>query len=544
MDRKKRVDAAWLYAAAILLALAFRLTDHKTSEPFVSTVGFGMELTLEAGMLLAWLISVRRRLLPSPWRVCIVASALLFLFFLAVSTVNYRIADQNDLALKRFCWYLYYIPLLFTPALFLITCLGIARGKAKSRGVNAVLLCAAGVLFAFVITNDLHYLVFKPHDPALFYSSARYYSRGPVYYIGFVIVAAEVLSGAVRLAVLLRKRAQLLGVLIPVVLLPFYGLLSMLAYRIFGVYFLLMPQYSIFCIVCFLECCIRLRLIPYNENYTAFFRTMRFPAVITDAALSPVFRTAAPVEANRAQLRAALDAPLYLTEDLRLSSMPLKAGNVFYTEDESELNRMNERLTDANELLQTEQTLIRAETELQELKARTESRSRIYTEISKKTSARQRAISRLLDGASPDAPDFQRVLALASIYNVWIKRSANLLLVNEGEPDADVRELTLALEETARYLVYLGVKMEVSVNAAGTLPRALVFDLYETFETITEASLPGMTRLFAAFTADEMRLVADAPPPAVLPETPLPVTVTVSEGLTYFGISAEGGEGG
>ena len=540
MKPKKRIDPAWFYAAGLLLALVFRLIDHKTSEPFVSTVGFGMELTLEAGMLLKWLNSVRRRLLPSAGRVCIVAAALLFLFFIAVSAVNYRVADQDFLAFKRFCWYLYYIPLLFTPALFLITCLGIAKGKEKLRFTTALLLAASGVMLAFVLTNDLHYLVFIPNDPAYFVSAGGY-RYGPVYYIGFVMVAAEMLSGAVLLAVLFRKRVQFFLVLLPLLLMPFYLPLSRYLHVATGVMFLLMPQYCIFCITCFFECCIRFRLIPHNENYTSFFRSMRFPAVITDASLSPVYGTAVPVAANRAQLRQALDTPVYLTEDLRLSGMPLKAGNVFYTEDESELNRMNERLTDANELLRTEHTLIRAETELQEQKARTESRSRIYTEISEKTYVRQQEISRLLESTSPDAPDFRRVLALVSLYNVWIKRSANLLLVNEGQPEVEARELTLSLEETARSLVYLGIKMELSNSVAGTLPRALTFDIYETFEALTEACLPGMTRLYAALTGDTLRLVTDAPPPAVLPETPLQASVRVSEGLTYFVISLKGG---
>lgn len=542
MKREKHIDAAWIYAACILLALAFRLADHKTRNPFASTLGFGMELALEAGMLLIWLNSVRRRLLPSPGRICIVAAALLFLFFIAVSAVNYRIADQNDLSFKRFCWYLYYIPLLFTPALFLITCIGIAKGRGKLKLPAALLLSVSGTLFAFVVTNDLHYLVFTPNDPLDFRSSGGY-GYGILYYIGIVIVAAEMLSGAVLLAVLFRKRLQLLAVLIPVALLPFYKPVSVLMFRISGVLFLTMPQYCIFCLVCFFECCIRLRLIPYNENYTAFFRCMRFPAVITDAAFTPVYRTAVPVDADRGKLRAALSAPVYLTGDLRLCGIPLKAGHVFYTEDESELNRMNERLKDAGELLETEHTLIRAENELQAQKARTGSRSRIYAEISEKTYARQQRISRLLENTSPDAPDFRRVLALVSLYNVWIKRSANLLLVNEGEADVDARELTLALEETARYLVYLGVTMETAGGAGSLLPRAVAFDAYETFEALTEAALPGMTRLYAALTENTLRLVTDALPPAVLPDAPLPVTVTQSEGLTYFAVPLKGGNG-
>ncbi|MBQ9507258.1 MAG: hypothetical protein IJR51_08905, partial [Clostridia bacterium] len=86
MKTKRRPDAAWFYAAGILLVLSFRLMEHKTTLPFLSSVFFGLELTFNVSMLLVWLDSVRRRLLPSPARSCIVAAAILFLFFLAMST--------------------------------------------------------------------------------------------------------------------------------------------------------------------------------------------------------------------------------------------------------------------------------------------------------------------------------------------------------------------------------------------------------------------------------------------------------------------------
>ena len=532
MKTKKRPDAAWFYAAGILLVLAFRLTAHKTTVPFLSSVSFGMELTFNVGMLLVWLVSVRRRLLPSPARSCIIAAALLFLFFLAMSTLNYRVADQDDLAMKRLCWYLYYVTLLFAPALFLITCLTIAHGKRAMRW-GAACLTVSGILLAFVLTNDLHYLVFVPDDPAHFYTGSGY-GYGPVYYIGAVFVAFEALFGTVRLAVLFRKRVQFFLVLLPLLMMSFYLPLSRYLHMATGVMFLLMPQYCIFCITCFFECCISFRLIPHNENYAAFFKDMQYPAVITDAGLHTVYRTASSVDASPSLLRDALVSPVFVTEDLKLSGKALKAGIVFYTEDMSELNRMNERLSDANELLETEHTLIKAENDLREQKAQTESRGRIYAEISKKTYERQRKVSDLLKNTSPDAPDFDRVLARVSLLNAWIKRSANLLLVDEGSHEIDARELTLAMEESARYLVYLGVKTDVSGDAAGKMDRTSAFEVYETFETVVEALLPGVKRILAAFTEDGLRMVTDAAPPEAPPETPLPVKIWQSDGLTYF----------
>ena len=543
MKSKKRPDPVWFYAAGILLVLGVRLLDHKTKSYSLSTLCFGVGLMADAVMVFAWLHSVRRRLLPSRARACMAAAALLFLFFLAAGAVNHRIVDQADLGFKRACWYLYYLPLLFTPSLFLITCLDIVPPRRERFPWGTACLCVSAALAALVLTNDLHLLVFIPENPAAFatYGDYRY---GVPYYAGFAFVVGEILFGAVRLAVSFQKRRQLFAVLLPVLLMPGYIPLDLLQWRLFSLRLLLMPQFCIFCMMCFFECCIRFRLIPYNENYSAFFRHMRFPAVITDGGLSPVYRTAAPVEAAREQLRQALAGSVYLTEDLRLSGRALKAGDVFYTEDETQLHRMNERLRDANELLRSEQTLIRAENELKEQRARAESRSRIYAQIAEKMVGRRREAATLLEDARPGAPEFDRVIARVSLLNAYIKRGANLLLVNEGEDTIPLDELALALEESARYLIYLGVTMRVARLDSVSISRGLAFSLYESFETLLEASLSGMTRLHAAVSGAGLRLVTDGAPPETMPETPLPVSVQHDDGCFYYIIPGGKGEGG
>lgn len=65
------------------------------------------------------------------------------------------------------------------------------------------------------------------------------------------------------------------------------------------------PEILIFCMLGVFEACIRSRLMPRNENYAAFFSAMKIPAMITNAALSPVYRTAEALDAGPEQLRAA-----------------------------------------------------------------------------------------------------------------------------------------------------------------------------------------------------------------------------------------------
>ena len=91
------------------------------------------------------------------------------------------------------------------------------------------------------------------------------------------------------------------------------------------------------------------------------YRMPRTPALVADGALRPVCRSGGALEADGSQLRAALASQLYLTPDLKLSGHKLRGGYAFRIEDEVGVRRAQERLLDANELIESENSLIRAE---------------------------------------------------------------------------------------------------------------------------------------------------------------------------------------
>ena len=88
---------------------------------------------------------------------------------------------------------------------------------------------------------------------------------------------------------------------------------------------------------------------------------------------------------------------MYPQEDIRLSGMEIRAGYAFWTEDESELHRENRRLEAANEILSEENSLIRAENELKEKKARLDAQNRVYDRIAAELFPRQKRIESLLE---------------------------------------------------------------------------------------------------------------------------------------------------
>ena len=114
------------------------------------------------------------------------------------------------------------------------------------------------------------------------------------------------------------------------------------------------PEINLFGMLGVLEVCIRYHLIPHNANYADFFEAFRMPALATDRGFRPVYRSGEELAADTDRLRAALASPVYLNPDLKLSGRPVRGGYAFWAEDESGVHRAQERLAEANELIESE----------------------------------------------------------------------------------------------------------------------------------------------------------------------------------------------
>ena len=217
----------------------------------------------------------------------------------------------------RLMWYGYYIPMLLVPALFLMSSLSLRnltgekhsaerRGKnhaeshVKNRGdrrpdsrKELLLLLPAALAILGVVTNDFHYLAFRPKSGITGLTGrGGTYNYGILYYVCLAMTAFMVLAGLGTLFASFRKRAGFRSLLQPVLMIVAAAVLILLerwmeACGIPHPYN--PPEIFIFCAVGLIESCIRGRLIPYNENYSGFFRALDLPVMITDRSMKPEY---------------------------------------------------------------------------------------------------------------------------------------------------------------------------------------------------------------------------------------------------------------
>ena len=542
----KQTQSVWLFIGFYLLAGVFNLLT-KTRITLVDSLMFSLNFAVYAGMILFWAQSVRTRLLPSGARSYILVSAALMLTAFLLRTFKYRILT-GEIVISRYTTYAYWIYTLLIPTLFLMTAIRIWLGEQKDENRKEhFLLIPALLLCLLALTNDLHGFVYLPKvELTDFDIKNGLYSYCTGFYLLHIWMGLMALSGMTILLRITRKRS---GGVMGCVILVLALWLGMELLNILVIERNHLPsmyhttEIRVFAMMAIWEICIRARLIPHNENHVRFFEKLTLPVMITDRNLNGVYQGAVPIAASKDELLASLTAPVYITEDTKLSGMALPAGYAFWTEDERELHRENRRLESANELLSEENDLIRVERQLKEKKTRLDAETEVYRQIAAAIYPRQREIDALLDGVSPEDEGFPATLAKVCVLNAYSKRKSNLLLLSEDTLPKSNRELFLALQESTRFLSCCGIEAAAVGEEYTDFPLPLVRELYDSFEAALEAYLPFLKRMTVSLTADGLRMALEASEDPTLPPIALPVERRQEEGTTYLTIRKKtGGE--
>lgn len=489
--------------------------------------------TVYLGLAILWTVLTERRILRPEVRRAMLSTGLLFVFLLTVRLGRYDLFSGIP-NVKRYMWYLYYVPMILLPLLTFRTSLFLGKSDAQrpSRYWRLLALPAGG-LCAAILTNDLHGLAFRFADVSL--PNAEAYTRGPFYYaaVGWI---ALLLTGA--LLNVLRHATLSLGLrslLLPAIG-PLHYLLVAVTYQplldLFGFTLHKYPEAFCFMIAAFWEGCIRTGLVPSNTDYEVFFSLSHISAALKDRMGERRLVSAADAGGNAA--------------DLLHRETPVSGGTLLWTEDVSDLNRLRETLAENNRRLAEETDLLAAENRLLEQRAAVASKNRIYDTIAALMEPQTAEISRLIGLAEADPAQRERALRKACLLTVYIKRSTNLMLLAEAAPLLSTRELGLCISESMDYLSQMGVAAYFSDGTALLLPAERLLAAYAAFEAVAGAEgLGGLTvsaKQEGAFYT--LRLSAEADTPLPAPKAPgFTVTAEADDGVTVLTLrTATGGE--
>ena len=490
LTRSKKKDLLYVAVAAFffLTACVLQTVDDYISDWSVKTTIALLTQYIFFGLLAYWTASVIGRVSNKNVRSGITVAIVLMGMILLIRLLKYHVFYEETAT--RYLWYSYYIPQCIAPVVLLLTILGMGRqeGRPLSEGWYMLFLPAA-MLIILVFTNDLHEQVFSFAE-GLEYSNKKYKWEW-----GYYLILSWMVGLYLSIGVLLyvkcriswcRKKAW-----IPLVLFGTCFILCVLR-EVFDPVFIRMPEAVVFSVVIVFESLIRIGFIPSNVNHEGLFYLADISASIADKNLNVVLSSKNAPEITREQATlAANGTKTQLSEDLVLRAKAIRGGEVFWTEDYSVINKINESLAEINETLAEESDLIAAENKLKEQRSKIEEQNNLYKGIFAVFRPHLKKIKKCFSRAISEV-EKEKALRLAVVYGVYLKRRSNLaMLAKNGR--AQLSELLYAIRESTDALSFYGAAASVIFEGDGTALIGQVTFLYEFFEDCIESALPDLS---------------------------------------------------
>ena len=474
-------------------------------------------------LIFSWAVSVWWRILHAQTRRCLLGAAALMLFWLDIRLIRYDFAQTPEM-LRRL-WYAYYIPMLLIPTLALYTLFFLDRGQSGPLyKYRHLIFVFPVVLFSLVLTNDCHQLAFA-FPPGQEVLGSPDYTYRFVYYLWLPLV--------------------------PIFLATLYALLYKHILNVPWMHAIAGDMTVVQCLTftASFEACIRCGLIQSNMGYATLFEVSMAKGLITDRAFVPVQCSMQAAPLREEQLRQALTGSVQLDATTLLHGHPIRKGYVFWQEDITELVALLEELRLTQEELHDIGDIIQAETAQKAQWLKLSEQNRLYDKIETVTARQLARIQEYLIAlkATDDVDTARRLLKHIVILGTYIKRRSNLVFVCDKAEDIDTTELRLSLFESAESLRLSDIRCAVQIADTAKIPSASAVAIYDAFEAIIEATLPGLQELLfcAEHTAQGWGLrcsVQCTDAPAALPGLPQMQLERDEDGLLYFTMfPAEGG---
>ena len=173
-------------------------------------------------------------------------------------------------------------------------------------------------------------------------------------------------------------------------------------------------------IVLLLESAIQSGLLPSNTRYQEVFDSTTVPVQIVDRDYQPHYVSGGALPVSEEQMRASSVGTVDLGDSL-LNSAPIRAGRVVWQDDISRLNDLRTRLQDTLDQLGEENTLLQAELELKENRAKAEEQNRLYDRIASEVEPQLIKAERLLLRIEEKPENNRSLIAKVCVLGSYIK---------------------------------------------------------------------------------------------------------------------------
>ena len=502
MPKQNKMRIAFL--AAVLMAIAFVMREIYEDLPNAMLQGIMCLIrdTIHISLLFSWVVSVQRRLVNKNVRRLMLMVGCLLLFWLVDKIVKWDFTGSVTHPLVRYLWYGFYVGMLFVPTLgaFIINYLGKPEDYSHPKKLNYLLIPPTVMLIA-VFTNDLHQKVFVFYngfinfDLEYGYDWFYYIVMGWFIVMGFYFVVMMLLKSRVPGS---RKLQRM-----PLAIMAFAALFWIgYSMKLYNCDLTIM---DCLIIVLLLESAIQSGLLPSNTRYQEVFDQTTVPVQIVDRDYQPHYVSGAALPISEAQMRTSAKGTVDLRDSL-LNSAPIRGGRVMWQDDITRLNELRIRLQDTMEQLGEENTLLQAELELKETRAKADEQNRLYDRIASEVEPQLIKADELLRRIEEEPGSNRDLIAKLCVLGSYIKRRGNLLLLGEENGLVQTRELEYCIRESMDNLNLAGVFTSFASNCEGMLAVKSIIAAYDLYETLVERLLDDMTAMMVRLVCTDRKI--------------------------------------
>lgn len=489
IKNKTTIKTAIWVAIAIIIAYWIRMLHLYPDQVLLVSMVKMLRYVIHITLLVGWCVSLNRRIQNRQVRYLLILVGVLMAFWLTVRTIKFEFIADPTHPLVRYLWYSYYIPMVLIPMIgvFVVKYLDKLADYTHPKQMN-LLLIPAFLLLGIVFTNDLHRLVFDfPQGIELFDSK---YTYGFVYYI----LMAWFILGGLYFVVMLLKKSRVPGSK-KMQRLPLCIMLGAIVFWILYTLKLIncdLTAMDCLIITCLLESAIQSGMIPSNTNHSDLFDMTTVPVLIVDADYQPHYVSGAALPLSEVDLKKAESGAVHMDNTI-LRSAPITAGRVVWQDDITTQNALKEQLQDIREQVQEENTLLQAEVELTEHKAKVDEQNRLYDRIAQEVAPQLIMAEKLLKKAEAEPEKVKSILPQVCVLGCYIKRRGNLLLLSEENKQLAAAELEHCIRESLENLRLGGVFTLLNSECSDQLPMEQIVAIYDFYEAVAERLLDKTT---------------------------------------------------
>ena len=496
----KATKKSILYALGVLALIALAMwlrhaSRHILHSPAVGYLRSGIYVFLFS----VWCYSLWIRIVQTQVRRYLLAISVLMVLWILLRSIKFSIENTDA---ERRLWYFYYFPMLFIPMLSVFVSRSLGKGEdfRLPRWIK-LLYFPTLLLLLLVLTNDLHQQVFSFPSGVLSDRAYRY-EGGYFLVLGWeALCAGFAFLSMVKNCRIPRSRRMRWLPLVPFAL----SLAYVYAYvqKIHWVWVLAGDMTVAQCLIfaSILECCIQCGLIQSNLGYDELFEATSLPVQITDRAFRSQYVSVAMQGAlPQSELRKMQQDTVHLSNDTLLKRHRLRRGWVFWKEDISALNQVQQELELTRDELRDTGDVLAAENAQRARWLKLTEENRLYDMMEAQT-ARQIAMLRDLLAELQRTEDSDRAIRLLGqiiIIGTYIKRRSNLIFVGVQRGAISVQELRLCLNESSENISVYGADCKTIVKGEGQLTVEQATQIYDLFEAVVEMGLESLRALLTS----------------------------------------------